>query len=210
MSILDYVIVALTAYFLGALPFAVIIARFCGVNIFKVGSGNPGATNVKRSCGKFAGNLCFVLDALKGFFAAAFPLYAHHFNINFSDSHTTYLCLTGLVAAILGHSFSVFIKFKGGKGVSVTIGGLFAIMLYPILIGIVVWVAVFYATRYVSLASIVMSLSLPVSSVFCFGYPSTEFWFAIAIAIAIIVRHHGNIVRLIKGTENKFVKKPKE
>ena len=151
MAWVDFITVAAAGYLLGAIPFAVIIARFCGVDIFKVGSGNPGATNVKRSCGKTAGNLCFILDASKGFAATAFPLYAHFFGIEFSEPQA--LAYVGLVAAIVGHSFSVFIKFRGGKGVAVTIGGLLAIMWAAILVALVLWVVVFYSTRYVSLAS---------------------------------------------------------
>ena len=178
-----------------------IIARFCGVDIFKVGSGNPGATNVKRSCGKTAGNLCFILDASKGFAATAFPLYAHFFGIEFSEPQA--LAYVGLVAAIVGHSFSVFIKFRGGKGVAVTIGGLLAIMWAAILIALVLWVVVFYSTRYVSLASIAMALALPVAAAFL--YPTgVHTYIAIAIAAVIVVRHRSNIVRLIKGTENRF------
>ena len=201
MAWVDFITVAAAGYLLGAIPFAVIIARFCGVDIFKVGSGNPGATNVKRSCGKTAGNLCFILDASKGFAATAFPLYAHFFGIEFSEPQA--LAYVGLVAAIVGHSFSVFIKFRGGKGVAVTIGGLLAIMWAAILIALVLWVVVFYSTRYVSLASIAMALALPVAAVFL--YPTgVHTYIAIAIAAVIVVRHRSNIVRLIKGTENRF------
>ena len=201
MAWVDFITVAAAGYLLGAIPFAVIIARFCGVDIFKVGSGNPGATNVKRSCGKTAGNLCFILDASKGFAATAFPLYAHFFGIEFSEPQA--LAYVGLVAAIVGHSFSVFIKFRGGKGVAVTIGGLLAIMWAAILIALVLWVVVFYSTRYVSLASIAMALALPVAAAFL--YPTgVHTYIAIAIATVIVVRHRSNIVRLIKGTENRF------
>ncbi len=201
MAWVDFITVAAAGYLLGAIPFAVIIARFCGVDIFKIGSGNPGATNVKRSCGKTAGNLCFILDASKGFAATAFPLYAHFFGIEFSEPQA--LAYVGLVAAIVGHSFSVFIKFRGGKGVAVTIGGLLAIMWAAILIALVLWVVVFYSTRYVSLASIAMALALPVAAAFL--YPTgVHTYIAIAIAAVIVVRHRSNIVRLIKGTENRF------
>ncbi len=201
MAWVDFITVAAAGYLLGAIPFAVIIARFCGVDIFKVGSGNPGATNVKRSCGKAAGNLCFILDASKGFAATAFPLCAHFFGIEFSEPQT--LAYVGLVAAIVGHSFSVFIKFRGGKGVAVTIGGLLAIMWAAILVALVLWVVVFYSTRYVSLASIAMALALPVAA--AFFYPmGVHTYIAIAIAVVIVVRHRSNIVRLIKGTENRF------
>ena len=110
----------------------------------------------------------------------------------------------GLVAAIVGHSFSIFIGFKGGKGVAVTIGGLLWIMWAAILIALAIWVAVFYSSRYVSLASISMAASLPVSSVFLYGYNTIHFYIALGIAVLIIVRHHSNISRLIKGTENRF------
>lgn len=198
---LAYIITAVAGYLFGAIPFAVIIARCCRVDIFRAGSGNPGATNVKRTCGKFAGNLCFVCDAAKGFAAASFPYWAGILGVKFADPEI--LRFVGLAAAILGHSFSAFIKFRGGKGVSVTIGGLLFVMIYPILIGLVIWVAVFYASRYVSLASLALAVSLPVSGWFFFGN-SVELYVAAAIAAVIFYRHRSNISRLIKGTENRF------
>lgn len=198
---LNYIITALVGYLFGAIPFAVIIAKSCGVDIFKAGSGNPGATNVKRSCGKFAGNLCFLLDALKGFLAASFPYWIKYFGVSLNDPEI--LIYVGLASAIVGHSFSIFIKFKGGKGVAVTIGGLLFVMIIPILIGLALWVVVFYASRYVSLASIVMAVSLPVSSGFFYGN-SIALYVAIAIAVIIVYRHRSNISRLLKGTENRF------
>ena len=198
---MNYIITALVGYLFGAIPFAVIIAKSCGVDIFKAGSGNPGATNVKRSCGKFAGNLCFLLDALKGFLAASFPYWIKYFGVSLNNPEI--LIYVGLASAIIGHSFSIFIKFKGGKGVAVTIGGLLFVMIIPILIGLALWVIVFYASRYVSLASIVMAVSLPVSSVFFYGN-SIALYVAIAIAVIIVYRHRRNISRLLKGTENRF------
>lgn len=109
----------------------------------------------------------------------------------------------GLVAAIVGHSFSVFIKFRGGKGVAVTIGGLLFVMIVPILVGLALWVAVFYASRYVSLASIAMAVSLPISSYFYFGV-GAQLYIAAAIAAVIVYRHRSNISRLLRGTENRF------
>ena len=198
---LSYVITAFVGYLFGAIPFAVIIAKCCGVDIFKAGSGNPGATNVKRSCGKFAGNLCFILDASKGFIAASFPYWSKYFGVTFANPEI--LIYVGLAAAIVGHSFSIFIKFKGGKGVAVTIGGLLFAMIVPILIGLLLWVVVFYASRYVSLASIVMAISLPISSGCIYGN-SIALYIALAIAFIIVYRHRSNISRLLKGTENRF------
>ncbi len=203
MNALGYIITAVAGYLLGSVPFAVIIAKCCGVDIFKVGSGNPGATNVKRTCGKFAGNLCFLLDAAKGFAAASFPYWARYLGVDFAPEALRALVFTGLAGAILGHSFSVFVKFRGGKGVAVTIGGLLFAMIVPIFVGLLLWVAVFYASRYVSLASIVMALSLPVAA-FVFYGAAIEFYVALAIAAVIIYRHRGNISRLLKGTENRF------
>lgn len=202
MSILGICIVATVGYLLGSLPFAVIVARCCGVNILKAGSGNPGATNVKRTCGKLAGNICFLLDAGKGFVATSFPVWASSLGVSFTETYS--LCYVGLIAAIVGHSFSVFIKFKGGKGVAVTIGGLLWIMWAAILIALLVWLLVFYSSRYVSLASIAMAVSLPVSSIFLYEVGTVRFYVALAITVLIVVRHHSNITRLIKGTENRF------
>ncbi len=204
MEVLGYTITALVGYLFGAIPFAVIIAKCCGVDIFKAGSGNPGATNVKRSCGKFAGNLCFALDATKGFAAASFPYWGKYLVATSMFVQPEILVFVGLATAILGHSFSVFIKFRGGKGVAVTIGGLLFAMYIPILIGLVAWVIVFYASRYVSLASIVMALSLPISSAYFSGINSIEVYVSAAIAVIIVYRHRSNISRLLKGTENRF------
>ena len=123
--------------------------------------------------------------------------------MDFAPEALRALVFTGLAGALLGHSFSVFVKFRGGKGVAVTIGGLLFAMIVPILVGLLLWVAVFYASRYVSLASIVMALSLPVAAAVCYGV-AIEFYVAIAIAAVIIYRHRGNISRLLKGTENRF------
>ena len=114
-------------YFLGAIPFAVIVAKRYGVNILTAGSGNPGATNVKRTCGKFAGNLVFILDMLKGFVAAFWPWLLMG-ALEPTDPaavqnwpHAIAVAqLCGFAGALLGHCFSIFLKFKGGKGVSTT------------------------------------------------------------------------------------------
>lgn len=201
MNIVGILIFGILGYLLGAIPFAVIIARSKGVDIFSFGSGNPGATNVKRACGKFAGNLCFFLDALKGFLAAILPVWASMF-VEISDVRI--LCVAGLLAAIAGHMYPVFTKFKGGKGVSVTIGGLVAFMWAAILIGLIIWVAAYYSTKYVSVASILMAASLPISSPFLYGAASIQTALAVFLAFAVIYKHKSNIQRLLNGTENRF------
>src|SRR6478609_11718715 len=127
-----YILAAVIGYFLGAIPFGYVVARAHGVDIFKEGSGNPGATNVKRvlgekfgAKGKRAGNLVFALDAVKGAAAAAWPLFTA-----LPHPEARLLGLVGVIAAVLGHSFSIFTKFKGGKGVATAAGGL--IVLIPL------------------------------------------------------------------------------
>lgn len=202
MDVAGFLIVAAAGYLLGSIPFAVIIARFCGVDILKAGSGNPGATNVKRVCGKVPGNICFILDAAKGFLATAWPLYPSVFGVQFSDPQT--LAYVGLCSAIVGHSFSLFLKFKGGKGVATAIGGLSAIMLWAIVAALVVWIVVFYASRYVSLASLALAVALPIASFIIYPSMPEHFYISLAIAVVVIFRHRSNIARLLKGTENRF------
>ena len=187
-------------YLLGSVSFATLIAKQHGVDIFKEGSGNPGATNVKRVIGKKAGNTVFFLDFLKGFVAALLPL------IFIATEHRELLSICALIGAIAGHSFSIFLKFKGGKGVATTMGGFLALAPWALLIGAVVWVIVFYSFRYVSLASMLFGISLPISS-FVLGESQWVFGFCLLIACLLIVLHRSNIVRLLNGTENRSVKK---
>ncbi len=143
MSVFSIILFTIIGYLLGAISFAVIIARSQGVDIFKEGSGNPGATNVKRILGKKWGHAVFALDALKGFTATILPLRVYE------DDR---LAIIGLIAAILGHSFSVFLKFRGGKGVATTIGGLLVLMCPVLLLGLVAWLIIFYTKTVGALA----------------------------------------------------------
>lgn len=206
-------IFALLGYLIGSVNFAVLVAKKHGVDILKEGSGNPGATNVKRVLGKGPGNLVFALDALKGFVGAGLPYLFLRIEETGSaaDIHFT-ICVAGFVGTLLGHCFSCFLKFKGGKGVASTIGGLLVLLPIPILIGAAVWGLVFTLSRYVSLASIALGVSLPLScwllplfTKLTFGQP--EFWFAAAIAAFNVWTHRSNIGRLLAGTESRFAKK---
>ena len=202
----------LLGYLIGSVNFAVLVAKKHGVDILKEGSGNPGATNVKRVLGKGPGNLVFALDALKGFVGAGLPYLFLRIEETGSaaDIHFT-ICVAGFVGTLLGHCFSCFLKFKGGKGVASTIGGLLVLLPVPILIGAAIWGLVFTLSRYVSLASIALGVSLPLScwllplgTKLTFGQP--EFWFAAAIAAFNVWTHRSNIGRLLAGTESRFVK----
>lgn len=233
------VITALLGYLLGSVNFAVIVARRHGVDILKAGSGNPGATNVKRVIGRGPGNLVFALDALKGAAGACMPLFVGYFHYLFiwdnpAEPGTQLLIhrvdelshfpqflfgdslflagVAGFAGALLGHCFSCFLRFKGGKGVASTIGGLLVLLPVPILIGAALWAVAFFATRYVSVASLVLGLSLPVS---CWLLPqltplrisADRFWFAAAIAAFNVWTHRSNIGRLLRGEESRFTRK---
>ena len=200
MTTFEILSVVIIGYLLGSIPFAVLIARKKGVDILKTGSGNPGATNVKRVLGKWAGNLCFVLDFLKGVIAAGWPMLPF-----LGASDPSVLGIFGLAAAIVGHSFSVFIGFRGGKGVAVTIGGLVVIMFWVILAGIVIWLIVFYLTRYVSLASLMLGVSLPIFALLN-QRPPEQLTLACLLAVLIVFRHRSNIKRLLQGKESQFEK----
>ncbi len=184
------------AYFCGAIPFAYIVAKvFAGVDIRTVGSGNPGATNVFRTVGKGGGAVTFIADMLKGFI----PVY---FAIMIDNSFSYSVAVS--VAALLGHIFTIFLKFKGGKGVATGCGIFLALMPMPTVIAFSVFVIVFLFSGYVALGSIIAAISLPMASFFT-GYGTDAIIFAFAIAGLIIYKHKTNIRRLKAGTENKFI-----
>jgi glycerol-3-phosphate acyltransferase PlsY len=203
---------ALLGYLIGSVNFAVLVAKKHGIDILKEGSGNPGATNVKRVLGKGPGNLVFALDALKGFVGAGLPTLVGYViatqGIDFIIQGDAFIHgVAGFVGTLLGHCFSCFLKFKGGKGVASTIGGLLVLLPIPILIGAAIWGLVFTLSRYVSLASIALGVSLPLSCFFL-KHGQSQFWFAAAIAAFNVWTHRSNIGRLLAGTESRFAKKP--
>jgi glycerol-3-phosphate acyltransferase PlsY len=202
---------ALLGYLIGSVNFAVLVAKKHGIDILKEGSGNPGATNVKRVLGKGPGNLVFALDALKGFVGAGLPTLVGYViatqGIDFVILGDAFIHgVAGFVGTLLGHCFSCFLKLKGGKGVASTIGGLLVLLPIPILIGAAVWGLVFTLSRFVSLASIALGVSLPLSCFFL-KHGQSQFWFAAAIAAFNVWTHRSNIGRLLAGTESRFAKK---
>jgi glycerol-3-phosphate acyltransferase PlsY len=192
---------AVIGYLLGSLPFGYLVARTHGVDIFKVGSGNPGATNVKRSLGAKAGNTVLVLDVLKGAAATAWPWLPM-----VAAPRPMVLALIGVVMAVVGHSFSIFTRFRGGKGVATAAGGLVVLMPVACAIAGVTWVIVFYAFRYVSLASILAAVAVVAAS-WLLPYHVAISIIASVLGGFVILRHHENIGRLLNGTESKFAKK---
>ena len=195
----------LASYLIGAIPFGLLIGKCCGIDIRKTGSCNIGATNVTRSVGKTAGKICFFLDFLKG----ALPVAAAQLIYEMP-----WLTIGCGAAAILGHIFPVFLKFKGGKGISTAAGAIFAIAPCPLLAALAVWVVVFELSGYVSLGSIAAAVALPVFAFVCARYGigsplARGRWmllFFLAAAVLAIWRHRSNIRRLLDGTESSFKK----
>ena len=203
-DITSLILIGTASYLFGSVPWAFIIGRINGIDIRKHGSGNPGATNVMRVLGRKWGILCFVLDFLKGLL----PVLA----VKILTASPDDLVITAGLAAVAGHIWSVFLKFKGGKGMATGGGVLVGIAPYSFICTGLIWIIVFYSTRYVSAASVIAAAALPLSS-FIFSKTglsplSARFQiFLLVLAIVTIAKHHGNIRRLINGTEHKFEKK---
>ena len=195
----------LVGYLLGSIPFGILLTRiFGGGDIRAAGSGNIGATNVTRVAGPTAGVLTLILDGLKG--AAAVWLAAHFTNYN-----ATWMTATGL-AALVGHCFPVWLKFRGGKGVA-TAAGVFLALCWPAALGaIAVFLLVVIFFRFVSLGSIAAAASMPLLIYLLWAPhfsphlapPPSVTICAFASAMLIIYKHDGNIQRLVEGREPKF------
>lgn len=193
---------AVAGYLLGSLPFGYLVARSKGVDIFAVGSRSSGATNVRRVLGSGPGNTVLALDILKGAVAAGWPLLVAWGVIRAFDVPSI-LGYVGLGFALLGHSFSCFTRFKGGKGVATGAGGLAVLMPNVAVASVVVWIVVFLAARYVSLASLAAAVSLPLLALL-FKKDALALCLTGAVALFVIIRHRANVVRLLKGTEKRF------
>lgn len=218
----------LFAFLLGSIPFGLLIAKAKGINIRKHGSGNIGATNVFRVIGKKYGITCFVLDFFKGFVPAILAYNLLRFDgadntmsIAALTQHATVLdqfkaqsivVLTGL-CSILGHNFSPWVGFKGGKGIATSGGVLTALMPVAALILIAIWFVTFKLSRYVSLASVVASASLPLLCLYgsyAHGKLANGTWnkplfiFCCLISVMAVWKHRTNISRLLQGTEHRF------
>lgn len=195
MKIAIYLI---AAYLCGAVPFAYIISKyFRNIDIRKTGSGNPGATNVFRSVSKPLGVLTFILDALKGFI----PVYLASY-VNGS----IYFILAVALVTVIGHVYTVFLKFKGGKGVATGCGVFIAFAPFVTLLCFLIFAVVLVISKYVALSSIFAACSLPVI-LKIFNYPNTIVFFAAVIAMIVTIRHLSNIKRILNGTENKIILK---
>jgi len=187
----------LFAFLLGSIPFGVVVAKVYGVNLKKVGSGNIGATNVLRAMGKGPALLTLVGDVLKGSLAVVAGRYFLH-----SAS------LEGIIglSAIVGHNFSLFLRFRGGKGVATSIGVLLIYSPKAGVLTVILWLIVMLVTRYSSLGAIVSFGVLPFG-IYVLDYTQEKLIISVLIAFLLIFRHTDNIKRLLQGTEPKIGKR---
>lgn len=198
MITIPQILLIIAAYFIGAIPFAYIIVKLVkNIDIRTVGSGNAGATNAARVLGKWGFISVFILDALKGFLPVFISYYFYG---------ETVITLVVAAVVVLGHTYTVFLGFKGGKGVATGAGVFLALAPIEIGIALIVFIIVFLATKMVSAGSILGSLALLISVCIMSS------WFALKVLTAVIVffvifKHRSNIVRILKGEENRFVKK---
>lgn len=211
MEIVSYFVTALIAYLLGSIPTGYLVARSRGIDIRTVGSGNIGATNVFRILGKPAGIFVLTVDALKGFVACRFVgLLAHKLLAGPSqnDSATDeFLKIIGGICAILGHNYTCWLKFKGGKGIATSAGVTLALLPLAMGISLGVWLLLLLITRYVSVASVGAAFVLPFAAWWPARSSRTMIIVAAAISALAIYKHRANIQRLREGTENRVGKK---
>ncbi|HOB42197.1 MAG TPA: glycerol-3-phosphate 1-O-acyltransferase PlsY [Bacillota bacterium] len=197
---LSPVILLSISYVIGSIPFGLLLGTsLVGVDVRKHGSGNIGATNVLRTLGFPFGFVTFLLDASKGL---AVVLLGRALGAN-----DWVIAASGL-AVVAGHNWSIFLGFRGGKGIATTFGFIFAIMPPVGLILAAVWLGLVCAFRYASLGSMVGVAATPIAAYFM-GYPSAYVIVCAILAVLAVVRHRSNIERLLSGTENKFALRAK-
>ena len=200
-------LILLLAYLIGATPFGFLAAKAKGIDIRHHGSGNIGATNVIRVLGKRVGLPVFALDLLKGLLPVlAARLWCRHAHLD-----PSWPLLLAALGAVLGHNFTFWLRFKGGKGIATSAGALLALLPIALAAAVLVWLLAFYSTRYVAVASIAAGLSLPLTVLLqrTLSSPSSApslplLIFATANGGLAVWRHRSNIQRLRQGTENRF------
>jgi acyl phosphate:glycerol-3-phosphate acyltransferase len=201
------VLILLGAYLSGSVPFALLLGFLLRKDIRKIGSGNPGATNLARAAGRGWGITAFILDFAKGLL----PVLAARWLEEAGEArlfHWTGMVQTAAgLAAILGHVFPVWLRFRGGKGVATTFGVMAGLSTAATVLAGAVWAVVYLVSRTVSLASIAAALALP-AGVLLLERAGDRFLvllaFSAAVALLIIIRHRSNIARLLRGEELRF------
>jgi glycerol-3-phosphate acyltransferase PlsY len=207
-NVCQFVEVSLLAYLLGSVPTGWIAGKICHRDLQKEGSSNTGATNALRVLGKKWGCVVFAVDFLKGIVAVILAV-----ELANGKSQQDWPGLVAALFAIAGHNFPLWLGFKGGKGIATTAGVTLSIFPYPVFVmALISWGSVFLTTRYVSLASLAASITLPFA---CFTLlllgraDRAPAWASLGICMLAIWRHQNNISRLVAGTEPRFIKRKK-
>ncbi len=198
MILLEITIILLS-YLVGSIPVGYLLTlKATGKNILEFGSGNPGSTNVRRIAGKKISILTQLGDMLKGLLPVAIVLLmVEMYDFILAD----YLIYIVALSTILGHNFSVFLSFRGGKGVNTTLGASVLLAPYSVFISVAVYFLVKWKFKYVSLGSIILGLSLPVIEYLIYGITVT-FYYLLICTLLLLLRHTSNIIRLLSGSEN--------
>jgi glycerol-3-phosphate acyltransferase PlsY len=207
---LSILLVAIISYLLGSFPSGFIAGWIAGFDIRRHGSGNIGATNVLRLLGKKYGYAVFFLDALKGFLAVRLAIFfAEH--LGTARLYSDWFGIVAGLACVFGHAFPVWLKFKGGKGVATSAGVMLGLAPIATIIAVIVWIAVFEITRYVSVASVTAAVALPGAIGILLMLHVTNsaviFYSAIVLAAVVCWRHRSNLMRLVRGTEQRFTRR---
>ena len=207
MPIAGYILTALVAYLLGSIPTGFLVGKARGIDIRAVGSGNIGATNVFRALGRVAGVMVMLADALKGWLAVAVlaRLSANWFLSSPSTAQQEGMAILAGFCAILGHNYTCWLRFKGGKGIATSAGVLVALVPCALLIILAIWLLVLAVSRYVSLASVCASFALPFAT-WLTGRSVTLIVVTATMTALAIWKHRANLRRLTAGTEHRFGK----
>ncbi len=208
MPITVYIVVVFAAYLIGSVPSGFLVGKARGIDIRTVGSGNIGATNVFRALGTPAGIFVLLADALKGWISVSLvaAAMAGWLAPGTRGQPVENLQIVAGIGAVLGHNYTVWLRFRGGKGIATSAGVLLALVPGALGIVLVVWILVFALSRYVSLASLCASAALPLATWLTHQSRALLIVTA-ALAVLAIYKHRSNIQRLLKGTENRFGKK---
>jgi glycerol-3-phosphate acyltransferase PlsY len=205
VPVFAYILTILLAYLLGSIPTGFLVGKSKGLDIRKLGSGNIGATNVFRFLGKPAGIFVLLMDAFKGWLAAAVvaPVIASWLGGSMHVLTYEWLKISAGLAAILGHNYTCWLYFKGGKGIATSAGVLIALVPWAFLVIFSVFLVVLALTRYVSLGSICAAAALPLAAWFTTRSINMTVFTGIMGALA-IYKHRANIKRLLAGTESRI------
>ena len=205
--ILKILVMIAVSYLLGAIPTGFIIGKLTKkIDIREFGSGNVGAANAFRVLGIIPGIMTLIIDIAKGLICAS--IIATYFHRGCSDQFYNLFQIIAGTSSIIGHNWTIFLDFKGGKGVATSAGVFLAIAPIPILLCVAVWGICALITRYISLSSMIAAISLPIFIVI-FNFRIGNLVFGIIAAVFVVIRHKGNIERLLHGTENRIGKKVK-